>query len=271
MITPIIIDTSSLLDQFTSLDGGQINNMLDNIAKGIAANYAQKLEQMAAQELHQTRNIYISNIKLIDSGKLEGTVMLDYSKNKLVQMIEEGAEAFDMKEGFLNSPKVKIGKKGGKYLTIPFRWGTPGIVGDADVFVGSMPVEIYNVVKNKPSNIPTSGGGSRTAGIALKEIPAQFQLKKVRPAIVDNQGNKEWDAYEHKHSIYEGISQQNDSATGQNTYQSFRRVSDKSDDDAWIHPGIKRYNLMQRTLTEFNTENELSLQIDSELNKLGLI
>lgn len=268
---PIIIDTSSMLEEFTSLTSTNIENMLDNIAKGLAASFADKLIQNAEHDLKTSRRRYVNAIKVIDSGKLEGTVMLDYSKDKLVKMLEEGAEPFDMKEGFMNSPKVKIGKKGGRYLTIPFRQATPGAIGESDVFAFVMSPEVYKVVKNKPLDIPVSGGGMRSKGISLKELPEHLQVKQKRPAIIDNKGNVKFKEYEHKSATAVGISKYQDSVTGQNTYRSFRRVSEKSDPGAFIHPGIQRHNLIQKTLGQFSTGSEMSQLIDSELSKLGLL
>lgn len=271
MILPIIVDISSIVENYSSVTEDQINTMLDGIAKGLAANFARKLEENAANTLKQTKRRYINAVKLVDSGKLEGTVVLDYSKDPLVKMLEEGASSFDMKASFLNSPKVKIGKKGGKYLTIPFRWATPDAIGESDAFVGHMPDEVYEIAKEKETIIPVSGGGTRSAGISINELPAQFQIKKVRPIIKDSKGKKMFDAYQHKNSIYEGITKQNDSVTGQNTYHSFRRVSEKSDKDSWIHPGIERYNLIQKTLDGFDTESEIGNQLTNGLQNLGLI
>lgn len=271
MILPIIIDTNGIVDQFTSITPEQINNMLDNVAKGLAAAYAQQLEKTAQEELKQTRMRYIKSIKLIDSGKLEATVMLDYSKDKLIKMLEEGCGPFDMKQYFLASPKVKTGKNGVKYLTIPFRMATPGAVGENEAFSFQMPSEIYNIVKNKPTTIDVPGGGSRSAGISLKEIPAEFQVKQTRASIVDNKGNELFKAYQHKSSLYEGLTKYNDNTTGQNTYRAFRRVSENSSPEAFIHPGIQRYNLMQKALGAFDTDGHVGNLIDSELSKLGLL
>lgn len=271
IVPPIIIDTTDLMSQYTSLTKDDIETMLDNVAKGLAATYANKLELQAQESLHQTKQMYISSIKVVDSGKMEGTVMLDYSKNPLVRMIEEGADPFDMKTAMLNSPKAKVTKKGIKYLTIPFRWGVPGTMGESTAFAGIMPAEVHKVVKSKPADIPVSGGGSRSAGISLKEIPEQFRVKKIRPAIVDKSGNELFKAYENKNTVYEGITKTVDAATGQNTYGSFRRVSENSDANAWIHPGIEKYNLMQKALGAMDLEGETGTQLDIALSKLGLI
>jgi hypothetical protein len=271
ILAPIVIDTQSMADQFTQLTADDINNMLDNIAKGLAASFAAQLQETAAKELKATRNRYLQSIKLVDSGMLEGTVMLDYSKDKLIQMIEEGAAAFDMKAGFMASAKVKIGKNGGKYLTIPLRQGVPGTIGDSGNFAFIMPKEIWKIAKNKPLTIPVSGGGSRSAGISLSEIPAQFATPTLRPAIQDNAGKVLFKEYQHKTPDAQGITKYQDPTTGQNRYMAFRRVSEKSNESAFIHPGIKAYHLIQKTLGNFNEQQEMTPLIDGELTKLGLL
>lgn len=269
MIIPIEIDGSALQEQF-SLSKEQVELICDNIAKTLAARYAQQLEQEAHNALHQTRRRYIQNVKVVDSGRMEGTVMLDYSKDKLIQMLEEGASPFDIKKGLLNSPKAKIGRKGGKYITVPFRWGTPDIVGDSDVFSGKLPQEVYDVVRKKTANIPVSGGGMRSSGLSSSEIPSPFNASKSRGEIKDSAGKVLFKEYQHKTSLFAGVHKKTDPVTGQNTYNSFRRVSENgSDKDAFVHPGIERYNLIQKALDNFNQPQELSIALNTQLAKLG--
>lgn len=279
MILPIIIDTSDLYSQFEGITRENIDNLCDNVAKGLAAGYARQLEQEAQQALHQTRKRYIESIKLVDSGKLEGTVLLDYSKDPLVRMLEEGASAFDIKEGFFKSAKVKFTKDGRKYLTIPFRLATPGAVAESDVFSGRLPEEVYEVIKNKVTDIPTSGGGSKSRGLTIGEIPQQFQLPGKRTEIKNDDGNVLLKEYQHKNSLYEGAFKQKDAATGQNTYHSFRRVSEGgvgangqkigSDPDSWIHGGITAKHLIDVALANYNVEHEVGIIMNHELSKLG--
>jgi hypothetical protein len=269
MLIPIFIDTSAIAEQFSGIDQEQIEAVCDNIAKGLAARYAIILTEEANKSLHQTRGRYTKAITVIDTGKLEGTVMLDYSKDPMVKMIEEGIAAFDMKEKMLASAKVKIGKNGGRYLTIPFRMATPGAVADSDAFTSTMPQEVYDVVKNKPTNIAT-GSGTRSAGLMVKELPSQYQTPKVRTEIKDSDGKVLFKAYQNQSSIYAGLIKTNDAATGQNTYNTFRRVSSNSDPLAFIHPGIERHNLIGKALVNFNVEREIEIQLGNELIKLGL-
>ena len=268
MIVPIVIDGQALVDQF-SITENQVEAICDNIAKTLAAQYANQLETEANNALNSTRRRYLNNVHVIDSGRMEGTVLLDYSKDPLVKMLEEGASAFDIKNGLLNSQKVKIGKNGGRYITVPMRWGTPGISGDSGLFTGELPQAVYNVLKNKESTIPVSGGGMRTPGLASGDIPKPFNAILSRPDIKDSSGKILFNEYKHKTSLYQGITKTTDPVTGQNKYNSFRRVSDNSDKDAFVHPGIQAYGLIQKALNNFDQQKVVSSSLDDQLAALG--
>lgn len=159
--------------------------------------------------------------------------------------------------GLLASPKAKIGKGGKRFITVPMRWSTPGAIGESELFSSPMPVEIHKIAK-------------RTSGpLSISQIPQQYQTLEVRPVINDNSGKKLFDEYQHKNSIYEGIFKKTDSVTAQSMYMSFRRISENSDANAFIHPGFKQGNFMQKTLDQFDLETVLQQQIDIELSKLG--
>lgn len=287
MIIPLWIDTEGIVEQFTSITSEQIDTMLDNLAKGLAAGYARQLEEEAQKALHSTRQRYISNIKLVDSGKLEGTVLLDYSKDPLIRMIEEGADAFDEKEGFFKSEKVKLTKDNRRYLTIPFRWATPGAIAESSVFSGVLPSGVYNVVRKKTTDIPMEGGGMRSKGLTIDEIPGKFQTPSIRSATQNSNetlqmyGVGAFKEYQHRSSLYAGLVKMQDSVTNQNRYMTFRRVSEPgvndknepvgSDPNSWIHPGMPSQdrNLIEVALANFNTEAELTNGINIELAKLG--
>jgi len=51
-----------------------------------------------------------------------------FSDSHYAEALEEGSPASDMKKMLATSSKVRISKKGKKYLIIPFRWDTPGAV-----------------------------------------------------------------------------------------------------------------------------------------------
>lgn len=256
-IVPITIDITHLAQQF-KISRSQAEDVCDNIAKSMAASYARVLEKEANNVLKSTRERYVKNIRVIDSGRLEGTVLLDFSKDKLVGMIELGASPFDIKRGLLNGPNARVSRLGKKYSTVPFRWATPNALGESNVFSGTMPKAVYKEVKNLPS----------TGRLIEGKIPSPFNIPKRREEIKDSAGRTLFKQYQHKTSIFKGIVKTTDIVTGQNRYFSFRRVSENSDEDAFIHPGIPQYNLIQKALSNFNQAQELSLALDHEWSKL---
>lgn len=269
MIIPIVLDTQDIMQQF-NVSQKQVEDICDNVAKSLAFSYNQKLQQIVQNTLHRTRARFLQAVKLVDTGRMEGTVMIDFSKDPLVGMIEQGAGPFDMKQGFFASSKVITAKNGNRYLTIPFRWGTPNIVGDSDVFSNIMPQEVYQAVRSMPQNITMIGGGIRTQGLNPSTLSPTLQNRQTRPQITDSQGKVMFNAYQHKTSIYAGIVRKQDSITGQNTYHSFRRVSTGSTDkNAFIHKGIQQYNFVQKALQQFDQVQEVSRALDIEWKKLG--
>lgn len=264
---PIFIDTASLFEDLL-VSQEQVNSFVDNVVKDITYAYYIQLNKEAEQNLGSTRSRYINNIKLIDSGKMSGTVLLDYSKDKLIAMVEEGASPFDMKVEMLKSSKVKTTKSGSKYITIPFRLSTPNAVGDSQIFAGKLPQAVYVEVKNKPTTVYVSGGGSRSEGLKESEVPEPYNTPLKREKIVDSEGNTLFEEYTHKSSIYTGAFKQTDNVTGQSTYHSFRRISENSDPLSWIHKGITAKGLMEVAFSNFNIESELAASIDNKFQNL---
>lgn len=256
MIIPIEINSTDITSQF-DIPKEDLEKMFDNIAKSLAVVYYSKLEQEASNELHSTRTRYLQNIKLIDTGKMEGTVLLDYSKDKLIQMLEEGASPFDMKDGLMGSSKVKFTKNGKKFITVPLRWTTG--IDQGNIGGTKMPSEVYKEARKL----------STKESIKLGSLPDKYQQVKSRPEIQDSAGKVLFDEYTHKHSIYQGITKVTDGVTSQNVYMSFRRISENSDKNAFIHPGFLAKNLMKRAYEKMNLEEELGVQIDNELKNLG--
>lgn len=269
MIIPIFIDTSSLLEQFEGIGKDQIDDMCDNIAKTLVFKYKDQLIKEANTALHQTKARYINAIELKDTGKMEGTLILHY-KDPMVQMIEEGCAPFDMKIKMLQSAKVKTSKNGTKYITIPMRTATPNAVAESDVFSSVMPEAVYDVVKKKETNIATRGGGTRSTGLKFNELPVANQAKNVRKAIMDSEGKTLFEQYLSKTPLYEGLIKNKDAVTGQNKYNTFRRISTNSDPLSFIHAGIERYNLIGKALSNFDSQRITEVQIKNELAKIGI-
>lgn len=262
---PVFIDTRGISEQF-DLTREDVNNLIQYSVQEVASEFARLVEQNANNELSSSRRKYKDNIIVGEEGRFAATVSL---VGWLPNAVESGMGAFDMKSHFRNSDKAKRSKSGGWYLTIPFRGATSDALGESDLFQFKIPKSVEQVVKSKRQSYPTAGGGRRSRGLRREEIPNQHQEPKIRPALSNLDTNETFEAYTNKTSIFEGLTRQKDSNTGDNVYMSFRRVSDKSEPESWIHPGIQAYNLFDKAEQELNIPNTIGDAIDGFLEGLG--
>lgn len=265
MLIPIDISSEDLVSQY-NMSQEEVEDVIDFTIKEITSAFAARWEEQAKLNLHSTRQRYLENLNVIDEGRMSGAVVLDYSKDKLIRMIEEGCSAFDMKTNFEKSDSVKYNKSGGWYLTIPLKFGAPDTIGDSLGGITNLPQKVQAVIKKKPIDDITG----RTKGLSSDEIPEEYKAPKTR-AKIEIPKSKSFEAYTHKSSIYQGAFKQVDKTTGQSSYGSFRRVGENSDQSAFIYPGLNEANLAGLALNELeqNMDIELTAAIDSALANFG--
>lgn len=249
----IQIDTQSIANSF-NLDQSDIDRLLDTVAKDLTARFAVQWEREAISSLHSSRQQYINNLVVVDEGPAKGAVML---VGKLANMIESGTPSWDMKPSFLNGPNAKQGKNG-KYNTIPFSFGTPGAL-EENFSGGILPQEVYNIVKDRAPNEPLEKYDLKNTSASIRE-PKKKSVKMPE--------SKSFKEYQHKSSIYEGVSKRTDKTTGQNSYGSFRRVSSNSDPASFIHPGFDAAHIAEKVLENFNVPMETGRILDQFLSQL---
>lgn len=257
----LTVDTSRISEAYFMSDE-QVRSMLDYVVKETAARFAVAWEKEAINSLLTSKQIYVRSILVDDDGPARATVRL---AGVVPNMVETGASGFDIKDGLLNGPNAKISSTGSRYNVVPFSFGAPGSL-EENFNGGILPSEVYDVIKNKPQNVSVKGGGAKTKGLQLEEIPKPFDEKQVKTISSPEAGT--FRQYQHKTSIYEGVSRVKDSVTKQNRYQSFRAVSDNSDPDSWMHPGIEARNLSDKAMDNFNVESELGRIIDGFLSNM---
>jgi len=257
MAIKISVDLSATFDEFV-MTADEAHAMTEAVLDEVTDAFIFQWKAEAKQALRSTRNDYIRNIHKIDKGRFERMVVL---MGKFNNMLEMGCSPFDMKVGFEKSNKRKITAKGGWYLTIPFRWATPDALGENEAFSGQMPPEIHDIVKGKA----LKAGSQSSEPIKLQDIPKALQGLGVRKAVGD------FASYTHKNNIYEGIqkSTADYEKTSQNSYVSFRRVSDKSSALSWIYSGIKAYDLANRALNNLDIETIVDNTVDKFLSEIG--
>jgi len=266
-MVPIYIDTEQLMEDLV-LTEKETKGLMNYVVKSVTAAYARTWEQEAARNLGATREEYIKGLVTVDMGDGQGAVLLT---GWLPNAIEDGWPAFDMKEGLLTGPNAKVNAKGIRTNVVPFRWATPGAIGESPVFTGKMPQEIYDVVSNKPAVLSVPGGGYKTEPLKIEEIPKHLATPISKKVPILDIEPLQWQNYKNKNALHEGISRVTDPKTNQNRYVSFRMVSDNSDPAAWIHPGFEGEFFAERAMDDLNTASETGIAIDQYLKSIGWI
>jgi hypothetical protein len=147
------------------------------------------------------------------------------------KLIEDGIEPFDMKSKMLASPKVRRGKTGTKYITIPFRIGTP-----KTVTMQAMPTSVYNQAKNLSYS---RRGGTLQGGKSVYKWGGRLGSSGLgqRTQIGGNRMDASGRGYTWKTGQYSGMVKMGQK--GHTQYMTFRRLSENSDPRSWQHPGVK--------------------------------
>lgn len=257
---PVRIDTLDLSSEF-NLDRGAIDDLLEYTVDEITKEFLRVWENTAKKDLFKSRDQYINSLRVDKKGRFTGVAYLD-PVTWLANAVEVGAPPFDMKPGMVSSPKAKTGKKGQKYMSIPFRFATPGAIGNSTAFAGVMPAVIQSAVQKSESK------GSRQ-GAVLSDIPEQYQMPKSHALRnrLRSTGFTQLKRNTAMTSKYEGLKR---SAIGSG-YVNFRVVSENSDPDAFLHPGVKAHNLAEKALGRYESmiPTVVDRSIDNFLVSLG--
>ncbi len=243
---PIKVDISDPIDRF-NLSTEQSTALANAIVNRLANVFAEGMVSAAKGKLHKTRQAFIEGIRvsMVADGKAQ-VELVGFMPNA----VNSGMSAFDMKIGFGRSGKIKRKKDGGWFLTIPFRLATPNAVATSEIFSGKMPVSVYNAAKRLKAgrSLPSSS------------LPDGHRDAKFRPATNDGR----FDEYKHKAPVFQGIKKSVES--NHTTYTTFRRVSDKSDSNSWIHTGIEARNIHLDALKSMDIPSNVKMVIDEFLD-----
>lgn len=236
----IEIDIPESLLKMSSDEGIQM--MTSNLLNALVLRYREILESKVSAVLNTTRQTYLQAIKVDYPRNDTAVIFLDESQ-WLPNALESGVSGFDMKEQFLSSPNAKTSKSGGKYVNIPFDFGTPQKTGKSRPSFykkNTLPNEVYKEAKAlKPSG-----------RLVKDKLPLNFQ--KPYSHVSDNSKVKNT----HKHSIYEDLVVKTDAITNEGSYTSFRRVSSNSLEDSWTHPGLEKRDFLGRSLQDFSKDTQ---------------
>ena len=237
MLPPVKIDISDFVQQW-QLTAEESDMFIYSVLDELGVRFADAWRNEAGKVLKQTKQQYQRAIYIEKPDNYSLVVGL---AGWLPNAVEQGLEPFDMKPGFKQSDKKKYKKDGGWFVTVPFRFATPDALGESTIFANVMPGKVYEVAKTVLKN--------RKASLSVTQLPEEFRLKGTRAEVINKTTGQVFSQYQHKESIYEGM--KNTGGERHSQYMTFRRVSDLSDPMAWIHPGLKPANLLERTFSSF--------------------
>lgn len=245
MLAPILIDMSGVIDEFL-LSEDETKSLSRFVLANISDEYMRYWERNIDTNLRSTRSEYKQGIFTEQPDDFSIIFGMTPRQSKLGMMLEEGASAYDIKEGMASSQKKKPKKGGGWYITVPFRHATSEALAESMTFSGRMPREVEAAVKvsDKPLN--------------LADLPPNYQQRKTS-----------WVGYKHKAAIYEGLHRRDISATQKEKrggYYTFRRISDKSEENSWMHPGFEPLKLMEKSLSDLPLDTIVDRAVDKFLS-----
>ena len=240
MSNGISIDVSQVGNAF-AFDRATMTEFKNFVVKSVATRYVRDVRSLARRNLHKTRAEYERAISVLNPSSGVAVVELN---GVLPNMIEQGASAFDIKEGFSKSDKKKQKLDGGWYLTVPFSHATPSSTGDFATLGDAMPESVYE----------------KAAMLSEGESLSGSDLPKMAPRQKISTMTASYDQYIRKHSPYSGI--RRNTRSGHSGYVSFRRVSDKSDPNSWIHKGLEARGFFSEAYNEDRIIHEIDVARD---------
>lgn len=257
----INFDLSQIVKDY-GISNEDIDILTENILTDISYRVMSEWRGLANSELRTSKAEYIKGIQ---APEINGNVSTISLIGVLPNMLEQGVTPFDMKEGFRNSLRVKFSKDGKSwFMSIPFRWGTPGTISFANV----MEPEVYDLMISKEAFSREEGKVGQT--LTESELPLGLQGRLTRSKI--SFGEKVYGAYRHKSNIRDAMrkEQKTYERATQIQYVTFRRVSSNSDPFSWINKGLRARNFADQAVNSFSIDDSVAVTVNNFLNQMDL-
>lgn len=185
----------------------------------------------------------------LERGQLFGIFAPDTTAAPHLIYLNEGINPFDIKEGLLSSHKAKVSKEGKRYIRIVFRHATPAKGGgERPTIASTMPQGIYQQARKMGEGEALRTPLAQMLGMRSKRVGAYAGKGETRGAPKISGGGTLTRFYTWKSGQFAGMRR---SATpGHGKYVTYRTVSEASDPNAWIHPGIVPGHFVDETVRE---------------------
>lgn len=165
----ISVDLSGIANAVTSVVNQQVFPLLTQAVRGVAQqtaiNWVEGIQRANLWSVEKQQ--YAQSVKAAMTGPFSALVYSDYDK---AEEIENGRPPRDLKTMLNTSLKVRVSKKGRRYMFIPFRHTTPGTNGP-----NVMSPDVYALAKAlTPSSI--TGQTTRLSGTGAYNMKTQQRL-----------------------------------------------------------------------------------------------
>ena len=185
----------------------------------------------------------------LERGQLFGIFAPDTTAAPQLIYLNEGVNPFDIKEGLLASHKAKVSKEGRRYIRIVFRHATPGKGGgEAATIPSTMPRGIYEQARHLGEGEALRTPLAQMLGMRSKRVGAYAGKGETRGAPKISGGGTLTRFYTWKSGQFAGM--RHSTTPGHGKYATFRTVSEASDPNSWIHPGIVPGHFVDETVRE---------------------
>jgi hypothetical protein len=184
------------------------------------------------------------------------------NRHPAVLFLENGTAAFDMKRMLSTSSKVHTGKDGHRYLRIPFEHSTKALEAagiDPREFRGlQASMKLARMDKNAKQEYKwgdrlTDMGnvGRKKKYFTVLDAPGSKFPNKTNSAAFGFSADTEHKTateikYQWKSSPFENVSRFQE--LHGSSYMSFRTISENSDPNSWIHPGIRASHIAESAI-----------------------
>ena len=224
-------------------DSFNLKGLQEYAVKEVGVVFYNRVAKLASERLKTSKNTYLSGLRLNFTRDRVSIYIVGVVPN----MIEGGASAFDMKLGFMRNAIPKKG--GGWYLTIPFFFKN---------FLGKQEETQILSTDEATSLIPPISKS--------KEKTIQESTQIIKNGVILK--SKKYEEFVQKHMKGENqlIASQTRERNRGSVVQNFRRVSDRSRLNSWIHKGIQARNFLGETMKDFDIDRVANNAAQAWLN-----
>lgn len=203
-----------------------------------------EIVKLAAERLGGSKQEYVQGLRQIEMSPVRGlpegqTVATLTLEGFLPVALEEGWDGGDMKPGLLaGAPPNPAG--GPRYRDVTFRALAQGGGRRGSTTMGNPYMPSFRV---EGGAVERTGMATQAEARSLgRQVYAAASRLQTGQRLPEGQFPKLRE--KHKTDIYGGL-RRSPRAQGGSEYRTFRRVSENSASDSWIHPGIEGHHLFE--------------------------